>query len=458
MPLYNDSARLPHTCSKDFENVTTRIFFAAASLVLFSAQLVIAADATDWPSWRGPRANGSVEKGNYPVEFGADHYLWRTPLPGKGCSTPIVLDGLIYLTSPADGNDALVCYDLAGAERWRAVFGKENPGKHRNGSGSNASPVTDGKAVFVFFKSGTFAAVGTDGNVRWKTDLVERYGKDTLFWDHGTSPVLTDKYVVMARMHQGESWLAAFDKETGELAWKVARNYSTPTECDHGYTTPLVIQHQGKESILVWGAEHLTIHNATDGQVCWSCGNFNPDKNALWPAIATPVIVGDMAVIAYGRNDKGVPRLHGIRLTGSGDVTQTNHVWQRNDIGTFVPTPAVYKDRVILVRDRGGPVVTIDPASGKTIWQGEGFPKHRSNFYASPLIAGDKLYAPREDGTVFVASIANDKFELLSANNMAESIIASPVPVSNGILLRGEQHLFCVASEKSPLSQTAAGQ
>ena len=433
-----------------------RILVAAACLVLSGGQWGMAADAADWPSWRGPLANGSVEAGDFPVEFGADHYRWRTSLPGKGCSTPVLPNGSIYLTSAADGNDALICYDLNGAERWRAVFGKENSGKHRNGSGSNASPVTDGKAVFVFFKSGTFAAVELDGKVRWQTDLVERFGKDTLFWDHGTSPVLTNKYVVMARMHHGESWLAAFDKKTGELAWKVARNYSTPIECDHGYTTPLVIEHQGKESILVWGAEHLTIHNATDGQVCWSCGNFNPAKNALWPAIATPVIVNDMAVVAYGRNDKGSPRLHGIRLTGSGDVTQTNHVWQRDDIGTFVPTPAVYQGRVILVRDRGQ-VVGIDPATGKTIWEGT-FPKHRANFYASPLIAGEKLYAPREDGTVFVASIANDQFTLLSENKMAESIIASPVPVANGILLRGEQHLFCVAAGKSHAPETAAGQ
>jgi outer membrane protein assembly factor BamB len=434
--------------------VPNRMLLATAWLVLFSARLGIAADAADWPSWRGPLANGSVENGNYPIEFGADSYLWRTTLPGKGCSTPILLNGTIYLTSPADGTDSLVCYDLQGAETWRTVFGQENPGKHRNGSGCNASPATDGHAVFVFFKSGTLAAVEPDGKVRWKTDLVERFGKDTLFWDHGTSPVLTNQYVIMARMHQGESWLAAFNKATGELVWKVARNYTTPIECDHGYTTPLVIQHQGKESILVWGAEHLTIHSATDGQVSWSCGNFNPDKSALWPAIATPVIVGDMAVIAYGRNDKGVPRLHGIRLTGSGDVTQTNHVWKREDVGTFVPTPAVYKGHVILVRDRGQ-VVNIDPTTGKTVWEGA-FPKHRMNFYASPLIAGDKLYAPREDGTVFVASITDDKFKLLAENNMAESIIGSPVPGSNCILLRGEQHLFCVASQKSPLPPTAA--
>ena len=420
---------------------------AMTCLVFASFHVVTAAEIRDWRTWRGPSGNGSIEAGNYPVTFGAEKYLWRTELPGKGCSTPIILDGLIYLTSPADGNDALLCYDSHGTEKWRAVFNKENPGKHRNGSGSNASPVTDGKAVYVFFKSGTFAAVELDGKVRWKTDLVERFGKDTLFWDHGTSPVLTEKYVIMARMHQGESWLAAFDRETGEMAWKVPRNYATPTECDHGYTTPLVIPFQGKESILVWGAEHLTIHNASDGLVTWSCGNFNPEAKTLWPAIATPVIVGDMAVIAYGRNDRGIPRLYGIRLTGSGDVTKTNHVWNRDDVGTFVPTPAVSRGQVILVRDRGE-VASIDPSTGKTIWEGT-FPKNRANYYASPLIAGDKLYAPREDGTVAVASIAGNRFEVLSENDMGESIIGSPIPAADSILIRGERHLFCVASPPS---------
>ena len=185
---------------------------------------------------------------------------------------------------------------------------------------------------------------------------------------------------------------------------------------------------------------------ASDGLVTWSCGNFNPEANKLWPAIATPVIVGDMVIIAYGRNDRGTPRLHGIRLTGSGDVTSTNHVWRRDDVGTFVPTPVVYKGRVILVRDRGE-VASIDPATGKTVWEGM-FPRNRSNFYASPLIAGDKLYAPREDGTVFVANVANDKFEVLSENNMDESVIGSPVPAADGILIRGEKHLFYITSKK----------
>jgi outer membrane protein assembly factor BamB len=410
-----------------------------------AAQWASADASSDWRSWRGPLANGSVEQGNPPITFGADKYLWRAELPGKGCSTPIVLNGMIYLTCPAGGKDALLCYDLDGTEKWRTVFDQEAPAKHRNGSGSNASPVTDGQAVFVYFKSGTFAAVELDGKVRWKTNLVEKFGPERLFWDHGTSPVLTGKHVVMARMHEGESWLAAFDKISGEVAWKVARNYSTPNECDNGYATPLVIQRDGTESILVWGAEHITIHNAADGQVTWSCGNFNPQGRANWPAIATPVVVGDIAVIAYGRNDRGLPRLHGIRLTGSGDVSTTNHVWKREDLGTFVPSLVAYKGHVILVRDRGE-VACIDPATGKTIWEGA-FPRGRANYYASPLVAADKLYAPREDGTVFVASIAGDKFEVLAENDMGESIIGSPVPVANRLLIRGEKHLFCIAGE-----------
>ena len=396
---------------------------------------------TDWLKWRGPADAGSIEGGSYPAQL-KDRVAWKVKLPGKGCSTPIVLNNTIYVTAPSGGKDALLAIDLDGKTLWTTTFGEEFAGKHRNGSGCNPSPVTDGSAIYVNFKSGTLAAVELDGKIRWQTNLVERYGKDTLYWDHGTSPVLSEKHVVMARMHQGESWLAAFDKQSGELAWKEARNFDTPRECDHGYATPLVIQHHGKESILVWGAQHVTIHNADDGKAVWTCGNFNPDQNSLWPSIATPVIVDGTAVIAYGRNDRGIPRLHGVRLDGTGDVTSTNHAWQRDDIGTFVPSPVAYQGRVYLVRDKGE-VECIAPKTGDSIWS-ERFPKGRDKFYGSPLIAGDKLYAPREDGHVFVADISGNKFKLLSENDMGESIIGSPVPVGGKLLLRGIEHLYCI--------------
>src|SRR5271170_239722 len=98
--------------------MSLRMLVAAGCLLLLSVRSGLAADALDWRSWRGPLDQGSVERGNYPVKFGADKYLWRTELPGKGCSTPILLNGMIYVTSPADANDALLCYDFHGSEKW----------------------------------------------------------------------------------------------------------------------------------------------------------------------------------------------------------------------------------------------------------------------------------------------------------------------------------------------------
>lgn len=422
-------------------------FLVALSLSVSLGGLAVADDGSDWPHWRGPLDSGSTDVGTYPAKLGENTTRWRFPLPGKGSSTPIVWDRTIYVTAPVNGHDALLCVDWSGHQRWSTSFGSEVAGKHRNGSGCNSSPVTDGSAVFVYFKSGTLAAVELDGKIRWQTNLVERFGEDKRFWDPGTSPVLTDRYVIMARMHAGDSWVAAFDKTSGEIAWKVPRNYSTPIESDQCYTTPLVIQHDGREAVLVWGAMHITIHDAADGKVCWSCGNFNPELNKLWPAIATPVIVGDMAVICYGRNDRRQPRLHGVRLTGGGDVTATNHVWQRDDISSFVPTPVAYKGLVYLVRDRGE-VECIDPATGKSIWS-DAFPKSRAAFYASPIIASGNLYAAREDGTVFVASIASGHFNLREQNDVGEPVIGSPVPAANCIFIRSQDHLSCFTSKPS---------
>jgi outer membrane protein assembly factor BamB len=202
----------------------------------------------------------------------------------------------------------------------------------------------------------------------------------------------------------------------------------------------LVIRHQGLEGAVGVGAEHLTIHDAADGQLLWSCGGFNPEANKLWPAIATPVIVDGVAVVAYGRNDRGIPRLHGVRLDGTGDVTASNHLWKRDDVGTFVPSPLVHRGGILLVGDQGE-VERVDPRTGKTVWKHQ-FTKNRAKFYASPLVAGDRLYAAtrgrrgvRGPGSAWKAA------KRYPENNMGDWVIASPVPYGDGLLIRTEKHL-----------------
>jgi outer membrane protein assembly factor BamB len=410
----------------------------------FAVAFGAVAETDQWPGWRGPGANGSTEQGSYPVRWDATNVLWKAPLPGKGCSTPIVWNQRIFVTAPIKGMDGVLAFDWNGKPLWQTELGPENAGKHRNGSGSNPSPITDGRIIAVYFKSGTLAVLDLEGKVRWQTNLVAGFGPDTLFWDQGTSPVLTKDDVVITRMHHGESWVAAFDKTTGRMRWKVPRNYETPTEGDNAYTTPLVIEQQGKEALLIWGGQHITAHESSNGELLWSCGNFNPQGASFWPAVASPVVAGDVVVVACGRADRSDPRLHGVRLGGKGDVTATHRIWNRDDIGTFVPTPAEYKGRIYLLRDRGE-VECLDPATGKSVWR-EALPKASGNFYASPVVAKGLLYAIREDGMVFVAR-PEPKFELLSEIPMGERNIASPVAVSDRLLIRGERHLFCIAGQ-----------
>ena len=420
-----------------------RYLLQAVQIASLCAVVGAVAAPADWPTWRGPEFKGRVHSGDFPVRWTPEQAQWKVALPGKGSSSPILWNERIYLTTPAEGQDAVMAFDLSGRVLWQTKLGPESPPKHRTlGSSSNASPVTDGTGIYVYFRSGHFAALEFDGSVRWKLNITERFGADRLFWDQGTSPVLTSKHVVLARMHGGESWIAGFDKNTGKMSWQEARNYQVPNENDNGYTTPVVFQHGNQEALLVWGADHLTAHDAADGSLLWSAGGFNPAGTAYWPAIATPLIQNGTVVVPVGRDDRpGQSHIHGIRLGGSGDVTSTHRAWQRDDIGVFTTTPAEYEGRIYLLRHRGE-VVCLDPATGRTVWSAS-FPEHRSAYYASPLIANGILYAAREDGTVFTARVG-DRFEFLAENPMGERIIASPIPAGNRILLRGDNHLFCI--------------
>lgn len=412
-------------------------------IVLLAASVSLAATpANPWPRWRGPQDNGGTDAPIKAVKFGPERGLaWKTKLPGKGCSTPILFGEHILLTAPIGDQDGLISYDLEGKKRWEVTVGQARGGKHQNGSGANPSAATDGQIIAVYFRSGNLACVDFDGKILWDANLQEHYGKDTLYWDLGTSPVLTSEHVVVAVMHDGESFLVAFEKETGKEAWFQPRNYQTPIECDHSYATPLVVDLGGRETILVWGAEHLTAHDAATGITLFECGGFNLQKKRNWVQVGSAVVVDGVAVIPYGRGE----RLAGVKLGGRGDVTETHRLWTRYDTGSFVPTPAIHGGKVYLVRDRGE-VDCINPKSGKTLWS-DRLPRSSKSYYASPLVNGERLYAAREDGVVFVARIAGG-FKILAENDMNEQIIASPVPMGDGrLLLRGEEHLFCVAGE-----------
>jgi outer membrane protein assembly factor BamB len=197
----------------------------------------------------------------------------------------------------------------------------------------------------------------------------------------------------------------------------------------------------GRDVVVTWGADHLTGHDAATGKLLWDCGGFNPKNQGYWRTIASAVVSDGIAIVAYGRGEY----LAGIRVGGSGDITKDARIWETSGLGksSDVPTPAVVGDKAYLLTDKGR-IACINLKTGKETWTAN-LPSNRNKFYGSPVLAGDKLYCVREDGIMFVGKVDDKGFELLAdQNDMGGRVIATPVPIRGGLLVRGDDYLYMI--------------
>ncbi|AMV21449.1 PQQ-binding-like beta-propeller repeat protein [Planctomyces sp. SH-PL14] len=416
---------------------------AAFSLAALLCSSPILAD--NWPNWRGPQHNG-VAAGAFPIEWSGEKNLkWKIDLPSGG-STPIVWEGRIYVTCGKEGKNILVALDLNGKTAWEAVIGDERKGKHQKATGANPSAVTDGQVIAVYYKSGDVAGVDRSGKVLWEKNLQKEYGEDTLWWDLGTSPVMTKNHVIVTVMQSepSPSYLAALDKKTGEIAWKVDRNVPAPKEAAQSYTTPVVLQHGGKEIVVVLGADHVTAHDAANGQELWRVGGLNPEQNGFFRSISSPVIDGNIVVAPYARGNS----LTAIRLGGTGDVTKSHVQWTKGELSADVPTPVAHNGKVYVATDKGK-AGCLNVETGDEVWTAS-LPKNRLAYSASPVLANGHLYLTREDGTTFVLDAASGKLLATNPLPQEEKTVATPVLVNGNVLLRTFEHLYCFGGEAAP--------
>lgn len=402
----------------------------------------------DWPGWRGPHGNGTADGAGYPTEWSAEkNIVWKFDLVGRGASTPVVAGDRIFVTTTTDGQNVVQCIGMDGTAQWSKTLGTAVDGKPgKDGTGANPSAATDGQFVFVYFKSGDFGCFTVEGEQKWHLNLQDKYGEDTLWWDLGTSPVLTKDAVVIACMHSGPSYLAAFAKATGEIVWKQDRNLGAPEEAAQSYATPVVVQDAGREVVVVLGADHVTTHDAATGKEIWRLGGLNPTNHKYFRSIASAAVADGLVVAPYARGES----LTAIRMGGEGDVTTTHILWANTGTSADVPTPAIANGRVFNCRDSGdarGTIDCLDLQTGKTIWSGE-LEKNRNTFRSSPIVADGRLYVARQDGTVFVIDAMGTEFKLLAKNSIAdEHTVATPVFVDGKILLRTDSHVFLIGNK-----------
>lgn len=417
--------------------IVLALFSLAASCS--AAKLIAASPASEasaWPNWRGPFGNGVAEKGQYPIGWSADaNIAWQVELTGRGASTPVVAGDQLFVTSADDKTNLLQAFSLDGKQNWRVEIGKARQGKHAKATGSNSSPVTDGQFVYAYFKSGDLACCRTDGEVVWQLNLQDKYGEDTLWWDLGTSPVLTEHAVVIAVMQSGPSYLLALDRKTGKELWQAKRELPAPDEANQSYSTPIVADIDGREVLFTLGADHLTCHAASDGELLWKVGGFNPEQQRYFRSIASPVLAGDLVICPYARGKS----LTAIRIHAKSEEDRV--AWRRTDLGSDVPTPTVSGDRLYVVGDKGE-LSCLNVATGVTIWQ-EQLPKSRHAYSSSPIVGGGYVYITREDATTFVVKDAA-KYEFVGSNNVPGSTVATPVLADGSVFLRTYDHLYCI--------------
>ncbi len=380
-----------------------------------------------WPRWRGPSGQGIAKGAGYPDTWSdTENVLWKSPVPGRGHSSPIVWEDRIFLTTAYnDGRAAVLSYRRSdGQLLWQSYVPDTTPEHlHRKNSHASATPSTDGRLVYASFGNKGLIAVNFDGKVVWHRSLgtIDNY--------HGTagSPLLFEDRLILYQDHRGDAFIAAFNAATGETLWRTARKHTV------GWGTPVAVGVGDHVEIIVSSERRVYAYDPANGEELWRC-----DGN-LREVIPTPVVGHGLVFCSSGRAG---PTL-AIRPGGSGDVTDTHIEWKTSRGSPFVPSPLLYGDYLYTVNDMASIATCFRAASGQTMWQGRLGVARREGFSASPVGVDGKVFFTNDQGETFVLK-AGPEFELLHVNRLNAMTLASPALVDGRWYFRTNRELIAI--------------
>ncbi|MCA9068210.1 MAG: PQQ-binding-like beta-propeller repeat protein, partial [Planctomycetaceae bacterium] len=270
--------------------ISMPIRFLCYLLLLTLTLLHSNATAENWTRFRGPNGSGISSATTVPVKWSDKDYRWTAELPGEGHSSPVVWGDRLFVTS-ADGKTGiryLVCLNaLTGEQLWKKQFEFEKYKKHNNNSFASNTPTVDEAFVYVLWQSpesSTLSAFSHQGDKAWTEDLGPyRHGQGG-----GTSPVIFEDMVVVSNDHGQGSFLAAYDRKTGEERWKVPREGKRAS-----YSTPCVYRPAGQPAELIFTHcfEGVIGVDPQTGKQKWMVDPFGrfPQR-----AVVSPFVAGDL--------------------------------------------------------------------------------------------------------------------------------------------------------------------
>jgi outer membrane protein assembly factor BamB len=432
--------------------------------VLASAPL----SAQQWPSFRGTNAAGVADGRptvtSWNVSTG-ENVVWKTPVPGIAVSSPIVWGDRVFI-STAVGSDPsqgirtglygdvepvsdqskhawrLIALDKkTGKVVWDRVAHEGTPKTKRHPKSSQASPtpVTDGRHVIVSFGSEGLYAYDFDGKQLWTQDLgvlnAGWFFDPDYEWGIGSSPIIYKNTVIVQCDIQKNSYLAAFDVETGKQVWRTSRE-EIPS-----WSTPTIFESNGHAELVTQATTFTRGYDPATGKELWRLSGNSEI------AIPTPIVGPGFVVVTNGY--RGVQPIFAIKpgatgdITLKGDETRSDFIaWSTKRGGPYIPTPIIYGEQLYTLNN--GVLAAYHVATGERIYQ-ERLGGTGGAFSASPIAADGKLYLSGEDGDVFVVK-AGPKYELLAKNTIGEVIMATPA-ISDGLLIvRGLKNVYAIGN------------
>lgn len=405
------------------------------SLVLFLTVCNVTC-AENWTRFRGPNGQGISSESGLPVRWSAEDKIdWKTSIPGKGWSSPIVYNNQIFLTTATEDGVScrLICVSREnGTITWNKEVHRQKTGPmRRQNSFATPTPVTDGKNVYAVFYDGTVVAIDLAGNPVWKNQEIDFFSLHGL----GASPILAAGQLIMpfdgsSREESKLGWkipwenavVLALNTETGTVNWKGKRGESRV-----GHVTPILVNN--RKQVVTAGGDRVQGFDVATGKRVWS---IYSQGEGVTPS---PVVGGGLIFTSSGFE---APTTRAIRLGGKGDVTKSHIAWEQTK-GVSALASLLYVAPHVYSITRDNILHCLEASSGKIVWM-----KRLEGIHsASPVYADGRIYILSEDGVTLVLR-PGEKYDEIARNNIGETCLASMAVSQKHFYIRSDQHLFSI--------------
>ena len=421
-------------------------------LHIFLITFAAANAADNWLQLRGPNGSGVSTAKNLPLSWSAtDNIIWKTAIPGRGRSSPVVLGNRIWLTTavetnprnyressdPVTGADRIeigvVCLDRGSGKILYHVtlYRVDNPPPaHVLNSFATPTPVAEpGRLYCDFGAFGTACLDAATGKVLWQAKLPI---------DHhlapGSSPVVWKNLLILVRDGRDQQFVAALDKRTGKQVWRTDRppiEVKSPNT-KKSFCTPAFVEAGGRAQVVIPCAHWFVSYDPASGKELWRV------KHGTSFSIAPVPAVGNGLVYCC----TGMTRqLWAIRPDGAGDVTATHVAWKADSVVGTMPSPLLVGDKFYALSEAGA-VSCLDAVTGAEL----GRRALVGNFSASPLLADGRIYVFNQKGKGYALKAGKD-LEVLAESELEGPLFASPAPVGDKLYLRTDSTLYCIGKK-----------